>query len=50
MFEKQVGKLIDTEREWRRSAAEWAVSRNRTSLLGSFEAALNLVTRIIGHF
>ena len=54
MFDKQVGKLIYTERERRRSTAggsrEWAVSTNRTSLLGSFEAALNLVTRIIGHF
>ena len=29
---------------------EWAVSTNRTSPLGSFEAALNLVIRIIGHF
>ena len=53
LFDKQVGKLIYTERERRRSTGgskEWAVSTNRTSLLGSFEAALNLVTRIIGHF
>ena len=28
----------------------WATRTNRTSPLGIFEAALNLVTRIIGHF
>ena len=38
---------VYSSRRWRR---EWAVSTNRTSLLGSFEAALNLVIRIIGHF
>ena len=32
------------------SSGEWAVSTNRTIPLGSFEAALNLVTGIIGHF
>ena len=32
------------------SSGDWAVSTNRTSPLGSFEAALNLVTGIIGHF